>query len=267
MNKTTNNWNHPTNYAYGNKSIYDNNRVLKKNRKHFNNICEYQMTKYEEGKKLPKIFLKNEVKFSSSPVSDKKDEYIRYILNNKRKQKANNCAVYGKDYSDISVGSARKVRIKAQKMNIDGISFEVHSKCNISPDNSLDYLQSDIKKEMNLMCYDFNGAGKRMGSDSPQPKNKQQSFIGIRKSSSKVQPNRTTLKFFPNKNNDARSTLQDNSKNNQRNISNKQMTEEDKQLSSSEDSESEDSIEIENNKDSNDAKQRSTLDSFSNKSI
>ena len=268
VNKTTNNWNNPVNNPYGGLSIYNkkDNKVLKKNIKCLMNDYIDQNQKLD---KLPKITLKNEVKFSASPVSEKRDEYIRYILNNKRKRNA--IGKFDLVTKNISMGSARKSK-NVQMMNIEGVNFEIYSKCGASPERSLEYLKADMTKEMNLMCYDFNGAGKRMASDSPQPRNTTNCFRGTRKNSTKPAQNpiqnRTTAKFFPVKNDKMNITEFISKEKHENNIINTQMTEENKELSFSSINDSDDSIELKDDQDENvKSKQRTTLNFFSEKSI
>lgn len=200
----------------------------------------------EELKKLPKILFKNESKFSPNPISSKKDEYIRYIINNKRKHNLNPRSFKEKTHNSSMVESSRRGRVLAKEMSIDGISFGVHYKCDSSPEDSFDHLRTNIRKDMSLMNYDFNGTSKRMANESPQSREARR---GDARSTSlrptKVAcPNKTTTKFFPAK--DERLTIREQEES-AASLHNTRMTEEDKNSSLSEvyESDSENSDEAE----------------------
>lgn len=265
MYKTTSKWNQPEANSYG--TIYDKKetKITRKNRIKLSNQLLVGKSRLEELKRLPRILFKNDIKFNASPTSSKKDEYIHYIINNKRKQtNILNAKSFKEKVHNNSLVEASKVL--AREMNVEGINFEVHYKCNSSPEDSFDYMDTNIRKDMNLIHYDFNGIGKRIASDSPQPRCNE----GVRKASLRpvkaVCPNRTTTKFFPakdNKGDKMRFTMrgQDESA---VSLHNTKMTEEDKEFSLSDvyesDSENSDTAEMKE-------VQSNTLDSFATKSM
>ena len=95
-----------------------------------------------------------------------KDENIHYIMNKKKKsiiEKHRRNKIYGtKDYSMDSGRRDSILNSDTHSFNINGINFEIRSKCDNSSMNSLEYLKANVSKDMNLMCYDFNGSKKRM---------------------------------------------------------------------------------------------------------
>jgi hypothetical protein len=268
MYKTTNKWN-PTSYGtvYGKKE--QEIRITRKNRIKLNNQLLMDKNRLEELKKLPKILFKNDIRFNPSPISDKKDEYIHYIIHNKRKQNniLNARPFKEKVHNRSLIESSRRKEVQTKEMNIDGINFEVYCKCDSSPEDSFDYLRTNIRKDMNLMCYDFNGAANRMASDSPEPREvcrEEVRKISLRPMKAACL-NKTATNFFPS-NDRMRFTMrgQDESA---ASLYNTKMTKEDKGSSLSDvyESDSEDSEEIEVKKDE-EIKQCNTLDSLINKS-
>eukprot|EP00826_Nyctotherus_ovalis_P000706 TRINITY_DN10021_c0_g1_i2.p1 TRINITY_DN10021_c0_g1~~TRINITY_DN10021_c0_g1_i2.p1 ORF type:complete len:268 (+),score=64.23 TRINITY_DN10021_c0_g1_i2:70-873(+) len=260
--KTTNKWNQSDTNSYG--TIYEKKeaKITRKNRIKLSNQLLVGKNRLEELKRLPRILFKNDIKFNASPTSNKKDEYIHYIINNKRKQtNILNVKSFKEKVHNNSLIEASKVF--AKEMNVDGMNFEVHYKCDSSPEESFDYLDTNIRKDMNLIHYDFNGVGKRIASDSPQPRCNE----GVRKASLRpakaVCPNRTTTKFFPAKDNKMRFTMrgQDESV---VSLHNTKMTEEDKEFSLSDvyesDSENSDTAEMKE-------VQNTTLDPSTTKSM
>jgi len=270
MYKTTNKWN-PTSYGtvYGKKE--QEIRITRKSRLKLNNQLMVDKNRLEELKKLPKILFKNDIRFNPSPISGKKDEYIHYIINNKRKQNniLNARSFKEKIHNKSFIESSRRKEVRTKGMNIDGINFEVHCKCDSSPEDSFDYLRTNIRKDMNLMCYDFNGAANRMASDSPEPR--EVCREGVRKASLRpmkaAYPNKTTTNFFPGKNDKMRFTMrgQDEST---ASLYNTKMTEEDKGLSLSDvyenDSENSEEVEVKKEEEIRQCNILSTLASKSN---
>jgi len=136
-------------------------------------------------RKLPELSFKENTKFNPNPTSEKRDEYIRYIISNKKSKlegKNNNRSrcrkgINPKTKGDFSIDLARRDSIlssdssEVRSFNFGGISFEVHSKGDGSSMNSLEHLESNISKEMSLMFYDFNGAKSRVSSNSPKQEN------------------------------------------------------------------------------------------------
>ena len=210
MDKTTVNWNCPNNNSYYEAfSIYgkgeQEKKVYDKNRMHINNQFMGQKSYFKNIKGLPRILLRNAAKFDPNIIEEDRDEYIQYIINKKR-GKSNENFKFNKNHHGYKMltGSGRKDKTPSVKqVRINGIDFEINSKCDISPKCSLDYLKSNITKEMNLICYDFNGAKKRMVSDSPQFRNTQYCIPTTRKEPSKptrlICHNKTTAKFFQSK--------------------------------------------------------------------
>jgi hypothetical protein len=136
-------------------------------------------------KELPELSFKENTKFDPNPTSEKRDEYIRYIISNKKSKlerkndSRSRCrkAMNAKTKGDFSIDLARRDSIlssdssEVRSFNFGGISFEVHSKGDGSSMNSLEHLEPNISKEMSLMFYDFNGARSRVNSNSPKQEN------------------------------------------------------------------------------------------------
>eukprot|EP00826_Nyctotherus_ovalis_P022029 TRINITY_DN1720_c0_g3_i1.p1 TRINITY_DN1720_c0_g3~~TRINITY_DN1720_c0_g3_i1.p1 ORF type:complete len:286 (-),score=66.26 TRINITY_DN1720_c0_g3_i1:317-1174(-) len=243
MYKTTNKWNVA---SYGTVYGKREQEVNRKNRLRFNNQLLVDKGRVEELKRLPKILFKNESKFSPNPTSSKKDEYIRYIINNKHRHNLNPRSFKEKVHNSSMVESSRRNRVLAKEMSIDGISFGVHYKCDSSPEDSFDHLRTNIRKDMNLMNYDFNGTSKRMANESPQSReacrgNAKNTLLRPIKIAC---PNKTTTKFFPVK--DERLTIREQEES-AASLHNTRMTEEDKNSSLSDvyESDSENSDEAE----------------------
>jgi hypothetical protein len=160
-------------------------------------------SKRKDEAELPEIPFKENTKFVPNPISEKRDEYIRYIANTKKKsameakdnvRNGNRRTRNTKLKEDYSVDSARRDSNETRTFNLGGISFEVRAKGDIPSVNSLEYMKTSVSKEMNLMFYDFNGAKKRMNSGSPRPENV--SPNGKRIGMKTVYPSKTTGKFF-----------------------------------------------------------------------
>lgn len=161
----------------------------KKSRGRMNLNCSKQRRKCNITSELPELSFKENAKFNPNPTSEKRDEYIRYIISNKKalldkkNDSKSKCrrAMNQKPKGDFSVDLARRDSIlsndssEIRSFNMGGISFEVHSKGDGSSMNSLEYLEPNISKEMSLMFYDFNGARSRVNSNSPRPEKASQS--------------------------------------------------------------------------------------------
>lgn len=261
MNKTTNNWNHPIN----NQCYKKENHIIRKNIRCANN--KYNMPKLSP-QKLPDIYSKEDMRFNPIPVSEKRDEYIRYILNNRRKRYFN----YKPEVisNNTSMGSTRK-NTDIQAMNIEGINFEIHSKDKASPEMSLDYLKNHMTKEMNLMCYDFNGIVKRMNTDSSQQRNFEKCLPKMRKRSmnpeNDIRVNKTTGKFFSGNENIMRLTVNEDNEKSVGSFSNMHILEDSdsSSLSDIEDSNN-NSIQITNKKNDSNGLSHITLKHITSKS-
>jgi len=164
------------------------------------------LSKRKNETELPEIPLKENTKFIPNPISEKRDEYIRYIANIKKKlpiesreniRNGNKKTRNTKLKEDFSVDSAKRDSNDIKTFNLGGISFEVRAKGDTSSINSLEYMKTSISKEMNLMFYDFNGAKKRMNSESPRPEDVLSN--GKRIGTKIVYPSKTTGKFFQRK--------------------------------------------------------------------
>jgi len=183
MHKTTFNWAIKNQHTYGN--VKGNAEGINKKR----------------GCELPEIPFKENAKFIPHPVSEKRDEYIRYIANSKKSAlgaREDYNKIRNFKLKDVSIDSARgngmfSNESKTHSFSLGGVNFEVQSKCDTSV-NSLEHMRTDISKEMNLMFYDFNGSKKRIDSglprhDSLSPNKKRVAY-----------PNKTTNKFFQRRN-------------------------------------------------------------------
>ncbi len=188
-------------------SVYGNEPVAKnqKSRTHTKNQFSSQKPKMqlvENTTGLPKIIRKEQKRFVPENVAggtglERKDEYIRYIISKKKAKAAAAAAEasgrlsrakvrggeMGRRADEGTPAAAESARRGSKdtstnntidntphSFNLGGITFEVHSKRGTSPSDSVEYLRSQVSKEMNLMFYDFNGAAKRLASESPQPK-------------------------------------------------------------------------------------------------
>ena len=190
MHKTTNNWGIKNEHSYGKRN--------NKTKGELNLYERYNLqTKVEE---LPELSIKENTKFNLNPTSYEKDQYIRYIMDNKKsliERKISN-KKYSKKISqkeDLSMDSGRRDSILSnnsdlRSFKLGGISFEVHSKVDNSSVSSLEYLEPNISKEMNLMFYDFNGSQTRMNSNSPYSENPSSNRKKV------PMPNKTVQNFF-----------------------------------------------------------------------
>lgn len=196
-----------------------NRAVLQKNAPH------PQKPKMSLAENLPKIPRKERQKFVPDPITEKRDEYIRYILKKKRNKRmeapngrnsrAKNRNLDRKDdVFTVTTNSARRESKdtptsinnsntidNTHSFNLGGINFEVHSKKGASPNDSVEHLKSYVMKDMSLMFYDFNGAGKRLASESPPPKDYSTSKRKLNAESmlKLIYQNKTSDKFFQRK--------------------------------------------------------------------
>ena len=177
-------------------SVYggDASSILKKGRANIHNKINPEKQKVQATiNMLPSITQKEKNRFVPDPTAaaDKKDDYIRYIVSKKSKQATGDSLGSGrlsqtkmrgseacrKSEGIAVLGSARRLskdnatNDNTHSFNLGGIAFEVHTKSETSPNDSFEHMKTQVSKEMNLMFYDFNGAGKRMmANESSQVK-------------------------------------------------------------------------------------------------